>query len=142
MTNFLNEKFEKTKLAGAIAASALDEICYLIKPGISTNDIDKKCLNLLMIIMDFLLPLNYRDIQKSCCTSVNHVVRHGIPSDKILKEGDIVNIDVTVFKDEWHGDTSRMYYVGDVSVKADKLVRSTYESMMKAIKILRKGFTR
>ena len=141
MTNFLNEKFEKTKMAGAIAASALDEICYIIKPGISTNDIDKKCYEFINDNKGFSAPLNYRGYPKSCCTSVNHVVCHGIPSDKILKEGDIVNVDVTVFKDEWHGDTSRMYYVGDVSIKADKLVKSTYQSMMKAIKILKEGIS-
>tara|TARA_B100001121_G_C18672505_1_gene614609 strand:+ start:798 stop:1571 length:774 start_codon:yes stop_codon:yes gene_type:complete len=133
------EKFEKTKIAGAIAAGTLDEICSFIKPGVSTDEIDKICFEYINDNNGFSAPLNYRGYPKSCCTSVNHVVCHGIPSDKILKEGDIVNVDVTVFKDGWHGDTSRMYYVGDVSVKAKNLVKSTYECLMKAISILKDG---
>ena len=81
----------------------------------------------------------YRGFPKSCCTSVNHVVCHGIPSDKILKEGDILNVDVTAYKDGWHGDTSRMFEVGKISVKAKKLIKTTYESMMKAIKLLKEN---
>ena len=84
-------------------------------------------------------PLNYRGFPKSTCTSLNHVVCHGIPGNKILKEGDIVNVDVTAYKDGWHGDTSRMFYVGEVSVKAKKLVETTYKSMMKAINIVNKN---
>ena len=78
----------------------------------------------------------YRGFPKTCCTSTNHIVCHGIPSEKILNDGDIINVDVTAFKDGWHGDTSRMFYVGDVSIKAKKLVETTYEAMMQAIKIL------
>ena len=82
-------------------------------------------------------PLFYRGFPKSCCTSTNHIVCHGIPGDKILNQGDIVNVDVTAYKDEWHGDTSRMFYVGDVSIKAKKLVETTYQAMMKGIEILK-----
>ena len=82
-------------------------------------------------------PLFYRGFPKSCCTSVNHVVCHGIPSNKILKEGDIINVDVTAYKGGWHGDTSRMFEIGKISVKAKKLINTTYDSMMKAIKILK-----
>ena len=92
-----------------------------------------------MTIRLFSAPLFYRGYPKSCCTSANHVVCHGIPSDKILKEGDIVNVDVTAFKDGWHGDTSRMFKIGEVSIKAEKLINTTYESMMKAINIVKDG---
>ena len=138
MINY-KEKFEKTKLAGSIAANTLDELCTYIRPGISTEDIDKLCFDFINDNNGFSAPLNYRGYPKSCCTSVNHVVCHGIPSSKILKEGDIINVDVTVIKDGWHGDTSRMYFVGEVSVKARNLVASTYEAMMKAISILKEG---
>ena len=82
-------------------------------------------------------PLFYRGFPKSCCTSTNHIVCHGIPSDKVLKDGDIVNVDVTAIKDGWHGDTSRTFEIGDVSIKAKKLVQTTYDAMMKAIKIIK-----
>ena len=91
-----------------------------------------------MIIVLFL-PHCFTEVFKSCCTSANHVVCHGVPSEKILKEGDILNVDVTAYKDGWHGDTSRMFKVGDVSIKAEKLIKTTYESMMKAIKIVKDG---
>ena len=132
----LEEKFIKTKIAGSIAAGALDELCKIIKPGISTSLIDKICYEYIADHNAYSAPLFYRGYPNSCCTSVNHVVCHGIPSDKVLKEGDILNVDVTAIKDEFHGDTSRMYFVGDVSVKAKKLVKSTYKSMMKGISIL------
>ncbi len=133
------EAFEKTRIAGSIAARALDEVAKIVKPGISTDEIDKVCYEFINDHDAYSAPLYYRGFPKSCCTSTNHVVCHGIPSDKILKEGDIVNVDVTAYKDSWHGDTSRMYKVGEVSVKADKLIATTYESMMKAIKILKEG---
>jgi methionyl aminopeptidase len=135
-TNF-KEAFEKTRIAGSIAASALDEVTKIIKPGISTAQIDKLCYEYINDNKAFSAPLFYRGFPKSCCTSSNHVVCHGIPSDKILKEGDIVNVDVTVYKDGWHGDTSRMFKFGKIPVKAKKLIDTTYESMMKAIKILK-----
>jgi len=131
------EAFEKTRLAGSIAAGALDEVSKIIKPGISTNEIDKLCYEYINDHRAYSAPLFYRGFPKSCCTSTNHVVCHGIPSDKILKEGDIVNVDVTAFKGGWHGDTSKMFKIGQVSIKAEKLINSTYEAMMKAISIVK-----
>ena len=95
-----------------------------------TEIIDKLCYEYLKDHGAFSAPLFYRGFPKSCCTSVNHVVCHGIPSDKILKEGDIVNVDVTALKDGWHGDTSRTFEIGKVSIKAKKLVQTTYKAMM------------
>jgi len=131
------ESFEKTKLAGSIAAGALDEVHNLIKPGISTLEIDELCYQYINDHKGFSAPLYYRGYPKSCCTSTNHIVCHGIPSEKVLSNGDIVNVDVTAIKDGWHGDTSRMFIVGECSVKAKKLIRSTYDAMMKAIKIIK-----
>ena len=133
------EAFEKTKVAGSIAAGALDEVKKIIKPGISTEQIDKLCYEYINDHGAYSAPLFYRGFPKSCCTSTNHVVCHGIPSDKILKEGDIVNVDVTALKNGWHGDTSRTFEVGNVSVKAEKLIKATYESMMEAIKVVKDG---
>ena len=89
------------------------------------------------MITELIRLLFYRGYPKSCCTSVNHVVCHGIPSEKELKEGDILNVDVTAFKDGWHGDTSRMFAVGEISIKAKKLIKTTHESLMKAVEILK-----
>jgi methionyl aminopeptidase len=133
------EAFEKTKIAGSIAAGALDETNKIIKPGISTDQIDKLCYEYINDNGAYSAPLFYRGFPKSCCTSTNHVVCHGIPSKKILREGDIVNVDVTALKNGWHGDTSRTFKVGNVSVKAEKLIKATYESMMKAIEIVKEG---
>ena len=135
------ESFEKTRLAGSIASGALDEVANFIKPGITTSQIDDLCFEFIQDLGACSAPLYYRGFPKSCCTSANHVVCHGIPTNKFLKEGDIVNVDVTAYKDRWHGDTSRMFYVGDVSVKAKKLVETTYNSMMNAIKIINKNST-
>ena len=139
MNENIKESFKKTRAAGIIAAGALDELVKLIKPGISTGAIDKLCYEFIQDHGAYSAPLFYRGFPKSCCTSVNHVVCHGIPSDKILKEGDIINVDVTAYKDGWHGDTSRMFEVGDVSIKAKKLIKTTYESMMRAIEILKEN---
>ena len=133
------EAFEKTRIAGSVAAGALDEVNNIIKPGVSTNEIDRVCYEYINDHKAYSAPLFYRGFPKSCCTSVNHVVCHGIPSDKILKDGDIVNVDVTAFKEGWHGDTSRMFKVGNISVKAEKLIKTTYDSMMKAIGIVKSG---
>ncbi|MDC0938037.1 type I methionyl aminopeptidase [Pelagibacteraceae bacterium] len=139
MADKYKESFEKTRVAGSIASRALDEVAKIIKPGLSTNDVDKICYEFINDHNAYSAPLYYRGFPKSCCTSTNHVVCHGIPSEKILKEGDIVNVDVTTFKDGWHGDTSRMFKIGEVSIKAEKLIKTTYESMMKAIKIVKDG---
>ena len=133
----MTESFEKTKLAGTIASGALDEVNNIIKPGISTIEIDKLCYQYINDHKAFSAPLYYRGYPKSCCTSTNHVVCHGIPSEKILNEGDIVNVDVTAVKDGWHGDTSRMFVVGECSVKAKKLIKITYNAMMNAIETIK-----
>ena len=139
MTDKMIEAFDGTRKAGAIASGALDEVTKIIKPGIKTDEIDKLCFEFINDNEAYSAPLFYRGFPKSCCTSPNHTVCHGIPKDKILKEGDIVNVDVTALKNGWHGDTSRMYFVGEVSTKAKKLVKTTYEAMSKSIKILKNG---
>ena len=139
MTDKMIEAFDGTRKASAIASGALDEVTKIIKPGIKTDEIDKLCFEFINDNKAYSAPLFYRGFPKSCCTSPNHTVCHGIPKDKILKEGDIVNVDVTALKNGWHGDTSRMYFVGEVSAKAKKLVKTTYEAMIKSIKILKNG---
>ena len=139
MIEKFKEAFQKTKIAGSIASGALDEVSKIVKPGISTDQIDKICYEFINDHKAYSAPLLYRGFPKSCCTSANHVVCHGIPSDKILKDGDIINVDVTALKDGWHGDTSRMFKIGEVSIKAEKLVNTTYESLMKAISIVKDG---
>ena len=139
MNKNFKEAFEKTRIAGSIAAGALDEVSKIVKPGISTNEIDKTCYEYINDHKAYSAPLYYRGFPKSCCTSVNHVVCHGIPSEKILRDGDIMNVDVTAFKEGWHGDTSRMFKVGEISVKAEKLIQTTYEAMMKAIEVVKDG---
>ena len=131
------EAFEKTRLAGKVAAGALKEVEKIAKPGVRTIEIDKLCYEYINDHGGYSAPLYYRGYPKSCCTSANHVVCHGIPSNKILDNGDIVNVDVTAFKDGWHGDTSKTFEIGDVSIKAKKLIKTTYEAMMKAIKLVR-----
>tara|TARA_X000001036_G_scaffold430491_2_gene463245 strand:+ start:1271 stop:2023 length:753 start_codon:yes stop_codon:yes gene_type:complete len=133
------EAFEKTRLAGIVAAGALDEVAKIAKPGTRTDEIDKLCYEFINDHGAYSAPLFYRGFPKSCCTSTNHVVCHGIPSEKVLDDGDIVNVDVTALKDGWHGDTSRTFEIGEISVKAKRLVSTTYEAMMKAIKIVKEG---
>ena len=137
MNDDYKESFEKTRQAGVIAAGALKEVKKIIRPGITTEEIDKLCYEYINDNGAYSAPLFYRGFPKSCCTSTNHIVCHGIPSDKILNEGDILNVDVTAFKDGWHGDTSKTFEIGEVSIKAKKLVKTTYEAMMKAIEIIR-----
>ena len=131
------ENFEKMHIAGSLAAAALDEVTPYVKPGVTTDYLDKICYDFIKDNGGYSAPLFYRGYPKSCCTSVNHVVCHGIPTNKYLKEGDIVNIDVTAIVDGWHGDTSRMFFVGEVSIKCKNLISTTYESMMKAISIIK-----
>jgi len=127
--------------AGRLAAETLDFITPYVVPGVSTDELDRLCAEFTEKNGGRSAPLNYRGFPKSICTSVNHVVCHGIPGDKILVEGDIVNIDVTPIVDGWHGDSSRMYPVGEVSVKAERLIDVTYESMMRGIAVIRPGAT-
>ena len=139
MSDNYMEKFEKMRVAGKLASKTLDMITDYIKPGISTDKIDTMCYEFIKNNGGYSAPLYYRGYTKSLCTSLNHVVCHGIPSDRILDEGDALNIDVTAIIDDYHGDTSRMFEVGEISVKAKNLIDATYESMMKAIKILKPG---
>ena len=136
--NYL-EKFEKMSVAGKLAAQTLDMITEYVKPGVSTNKIDQLCYEFIRDNKAYSAPLYYRGFKKSLCTSLNHVVCHGIPSDRALDEGDILNIDVTTIVDDYHGDTSRMFCVGKTSIKANNLINATYEAMMKAINILKPG---
>ena len=139
MSNNYKESFDQIKISGSLAAEALDEVTSYVKPGVTTAKLDKICYEFIRDNGGHSAPLYYRGFPKSSCTSVNHVVCHGIPADKYLKEGDIVNIDVTSIVNGWHGDTSRMFFVGEVSVKSKKLVSATYNSMMKAISIIKSG---
>ena len=139
MNNNYKDYFEQIKIAGALAAETLDEITSHVKPGVTTNKLDKICYEFISDNGGYSAPLFYRGFPKSCCTSVNHVVCHGIPTDKYLKKGDIVNIDVTAVVNGWHGDSSRMFFVDDVSVKSKKLVSTTYDSMMKGISVIKNG---
>ena len=134
-----SEKFTKMKVAGKLAAQTLDMITEYIKPGISTKKIDQLGYEFIRDNGGYSAPLYYRGFNKSLCTSINHVVCHGIPSDRILDDGDILNIDVTAIVEDYHGDTSRMFCIGKTSVKANNLINATYEAMMKAINILKPG---
>ena len=138
MNNY-SEKFKKMRIAGKLASQTLDMLTDYVKPGISTEKIDQLSYEFINDNGGYSAPLYYRGFEKSLCASLNHVVCHGIPSDRILDEGDAVNIDVTAIVNEYHGDTSRMFTIGDISIKAKNLIDATYESMMKAIKILKPG---
>ena len=139
MNNY-SEKFEKMRIAGKLAAQTLDMLTDNIKEGISTAQIDKLGYEFIRDNGGYSAPLYYRGFNKSLCTSLNHVVCHGIPSeDKILEEGDAVNVDVTAIIDGHYGDTSRMFCVGNVSVKLNNLIDTTFNAMMNAIKILKPG---
>ncbi|MFN7662681.1 MAG: type I methionyl aminopeptidase [Alphaproteobacteria bacterium] len=136
---FSLSNLEKMRKAGQLAAEVLDQITPHVIKGISTEELDKRCHDFIVNAGGIPACLGYRGFPKSICTSVNHVVCHGIPSPKTLQEGDILNIDVTVKLDGWHGDTSRMFYVGRPSVKAKKLVETTYECMMRGIQAIKPG---
>ena len=139
MNNNYTEKFEKMRVAGKLASQTLDMLTEFIKPGISTEKIDEISYEFIKDNGGHSAPLYYRGFKKSLCTSLNRVVCHGIPSDRILEDGDIVNVDVTAIVNDYYGDTSRMFLIGDVSVKAKNLVNTTYESMIKGIEILKPG---
>ncbi|OIP17777.1 MAG: type I methionyl aminopeptidase [Comamonadaceae bacterium CG_4_9_14_3_um_filter_60_33] len=133
------------RIAGRLAAELLDHLAQFVKPGITTNELDRLAEAYTTQVLGAIsAPLNYAPgghtpYPKSICTSINHQVCHGIPNDKPLKKGDIVNIDVTVIKNGWHGDSSRMYQVGDVSIAAKRLCSLTYEAMWKGIVKVRDG---
>ncbi|MDY6828377.1 MAG: type I methionyl aminopeptidase [Pseudomonadota bacterium] len=135
------EAIEKMRLAGQLAAQVLDMIEPHVQPGVSTGELDRICHGYIVHSLDAVpAPLNYNGFPKSICTSVNHVVCHGIPSDKkVLKSGDIINIDITVIKDGYHGDTSKMFFVGEPSILASRLVRVTQECLYLGIAQVRPG---
>ena len=133
------EKFEKMRVAGKLASKTLDMLTDYIKPGVSTDKIDKVAYEFIKDNGGYSAPLFYRGFEKSLCTSLNHVVCHGIPSERILEDGDAVNVDITAVVDNYYGDTSRMYEIGNVSVKAKNLIEATYDSLMRAVKILKPG---
>ena len=135
------EDFEGMRKAGRLAAETLDLLVPHVVPGVTTGELDRIAHDHIVAAGAVPAPLNYRGFPKSICTSVNHVVCHGIPGDKKLKSGDIVNIDVTVIVDGWHGDTSRMFPVGDVPLKAQRLIDITYEAMMRGIAEVKPGAT-
>ena len=135
------EDYLGMRKAGKLAAEVLDFITPHVAPGISTGELDRLCHDFIVEHDAIPAPLNYRGFPKSICTSINHVVCHGIPGEKILRDGDILNIDITVILDGWHGDTSRMFPVGKVGVKAARLMDITYESLMRGIEVVRPGAT-
>jgi methionyl aminopeptidase len=137
------EEIEKMRVAGRLAAEVLQVVAPHVKPGVSTEELDRICHDHIVNVQQ-AIPANvgYRGFPATVCTSVNNVICHGIPSPaKILRDGDIVNIDVTVIKDGWHGDTSRMYFAGTPSVMARRLVDVTREAMFRGIRIVRPGVT-
>ena len=134
------EEQDKMRNAGRLAADVLDMIGDFVKPGISTSDLDKICHKYITEVQQAIpAPLNYRGFPKSICTSLNHVVCHGIPAERILKNGDSLNIDITVIKDGFHGDTSRMFFVGKPSIKAKRLSDIAYKGIWLGIEQLREG---
>ncbi len=134
--------FDGMRKAGRLAAETLDMITPHIVPGVTTQELDKLCHDFITKNGAIPAPLNYKGFPKSICTSINHVVCHGIPDDKKLREGDIMNVDVTVILDGWHGDTSRMFYVGEkMPIKAKRLVEMTYDCMMAGIEAVKPGAT-
>ena len=135
------EDFEGMREAGRLAAETLDMITPYVVPGVTTEELDRLCHDFIVDHGAVPAPLNYRGYPKSICTSINHVICHGIPCDKRLRDGDILNIDVTVILNEWYGDTSRMYWAGNPGVKARKLTDITFESLWRGIEVVRPGAT-
>lgn len=135
-----SEEIEKMRVAGRLAADVLDMIVPYIKEGVTTDELDKRCHDYIVDHQKAIpAPLNYHGYPKSICTSVNHQVCHGIPSNRKLKNGDIVNVDVTVLKDGYHGDTSKMFMIGKTSILADRLVKITQECLYLGIKLVKPG---
>jgi len=134
------EEIEKMRVAGRLAAEVLDMIAPQVRAGVSTDELNRICHEYIVEEQQAIpAPLNYRGFPKSICTSVNHQVCHGIPGDKRLKKGDIINIDITVIKDGYHGDTSRMFFVGTASQLAKRVTRVAYDSMWLGIELVRPG---
>ena len=135
------EAFAGMRRAGRLVAECLDALVPHVKPGVTTDEVDRFVFDFAMAHGALPATLMYRGYTKSTCTSINHVVCHGIPNDKPLKDGDIVNVDVTLILDGWHGDSSRMYTVGEVPRRAERLIEVTYEAMMRGIAVIRPGGT-
>ena len=139
------QEIEKMRVAGRLAGEVLDYIGPYVKAGVTTAELDKLCHDYMVDVQQCIpAPLNYaphghQPYPKSICTSINHQVCHGVPGDKKLKNGDILNIDVTTIKDGYHGDTSRMFYVGEPSIQARRLCEATYEAMWRGIHMVRPG---
>ena len=135
------EAFKGMRKAGQLAAQALDMLVEHVQPGVTTEVLDELVLDFAIERGAIPAPLNYRGFPKAICTSVNHVVCHGIPNGKPLKDGDIVNIDVTLILDGWHGDTSRMYAVGTIARRAERLIEVTYDALMRGVAAVKPGHT-
>lgn len=135
------EDFAGMRKASQITAKCLDELSHMIKPGVTTQEIDDFVYEFGIKNNAFPATLNYRGFTKSCCTSINHVVCHGIPNEKPLREGEIINVDVTYVIDGWHGDSSRMYAVGEIKRAAERLIEVTYQSLMLGIEAVKPGNT-
>ncbi len=134
------EEIGKMRIAGRLAAEVLEMIGSKVLSGVTTDELNQICHDYIVNEQKSIpAPLNYKGFPKSICTSINHVVCHGIPSDKKLKDGDIINIDITVIKDGYHGDTSKMFFVGEPSIRAKRLVELTYGCMKKGIALVRPG---
>ena len=134
------EQIEKMRVAGALAAQVLEMIEPHIQPGVTTDELNRICHDFIVNEQNATpAPLNYHGFPKSICTSVNHQVCHGIPGPKKLKKGDIINVDITVIKDGFHGDTSKMFFVGEPSVLAQRVTEITYECLLKGIELVKPG---
>jgi len=134
------DEIDKMRVAGRLAAEVLMMIGPYVKAGITTDELDKICHDYIVDVQHAVpAPLNYHGFPKSICTSVNHVICHGIPGNKKLKEGDIINIDITVIKDGYHGDTSKMFHVGETSIMAHRLVDNAREAMFLGIELVKPG---
>jgi methionyl aminopeptidase len=134
------DEIEKMRVAGRLAAQVLQMIRPHVKAGVTTGELDRICHDYIVNVQGAIpAPLNYRGFPKSICTSLNHQICHGIPGDKVLKNGDILNIDITVIKDEFHGDTSRMFLIGEPSVQAKRVCKVSYEAMRAGIQLVKPG---
>jgi len=136
------EEIQKMRVAGRLTAEILEMIAPFVVKGVTTNELDQICHDYIVDVQKGIpAPLNYHGFPKSICTSINHVVCHGIPSDKKLKDGDIINLDITVIKDGYHGDSSQMFIVGKPKIMAERLINVTQECLYKAINIVKPGIT-
>jgi len=135
-----DEQINKMRIAGRLAAEVLEMIESHVQVGVTTNELDKICHDYIVNEQQAIpAPLEYHGFPKSICTSVNQVICHGIPNEKRLKNGDMVNIDITVIKDGWHGDTSKMFFVGDTSIQGKRVAKISYECMSKGIALVKPG---